>query len=158
MTEREDIGFRGAVHAVERFRRDSNDGTDVDDRARPTLDESRCRGVSQSREGDAVECDHLFHFLDVGIEKRHDSAGTRVVDEHCDTRIFLQLCFHFCEIYRVVEVRHYRGNVASTRVCEARGERFEGRLAAGYENQIVSTLCETVRIYSSDASGSTCYH
>src|SRR4029077_9173095 len=89
----------------------------------------------------------------VGIEKKHDGADTSVVDEHCDARIFLQLCFHFREICLVVEVRHYRGNVASTRVCEARGERFKGRLAAGYENQIVSTLCETVCVDSADASG-----
>src|SRR5258705_2320051 len=134
-----------------------NDGADVDDRARPTLDECRCRGVRQPREGDAVECNYLFHFVDVSIEKRHDGADTSVVDEHCDTRIFLQLCFHFREIYLVVEVRHDRSDVASARAGEARSERFEGRLAAGYENEIVSTLRETVCIDSPDAPRSTRY-
>ena len=157
MTEGEDISFGGAVHTVERLRRNGNDGADVDDRARATLDECRCRGVSQSRESDDVECDDLFHFLDVGTEKRHDGADTSVVDKHCDTRIFLQLCFHFREIYSVVEVRHDGSDVASGRAREARSERFEGRFAAGYKNQIVSALCETVRIDSPDAPGGTRY-
>ncbi len=157
MTEGEDIGFGGAVDTVERLRRYANDGADVDDRARATLDECRCRGVRQPREGDAVECNYLFHFVDVGIEKRHDGADTSVVDEHCDTRIFLQLCFHFREIYLVVEVRHDGGDVASARAREARSERFEGRLAAAYKNEIVSALRETVCIDSPDAPRSTRY-
>jgi hypothetical protein len=41
--------------------------------------------------------------------------------------------------------------VASARSREARSERFEGCLAATYENEIVSTLCETVCIASPDA-------
>jgi hypothetical protein len=40
--------------------------------------------------------------------------------------------------------------VASSRTREARSERFEGRLAAAYENEIVSTLCETVCVDSSN--------
>jgi len=157
MTEGEDIGFGRAVHTVERLRRDADDGADVDDRAGATLDECRCRGISQSREGDAVECNHLFHFLDVGIKQRRDGGGTSVVDEHCDTQIFPQLCFHFREIYLVVEVRHDRSDVASARSREARSERFEGCLAATYENEIVSTLCETVCIASPDAPRGTRY-
>jgi len=49
MTEGEDVGFGGAVHTVERLGRDADDGADVDDRARATFDERRCRGLSQSR-------------------------------------------------------------------------------------------------------------
>jgi len=64
-----------------RLWRDANDGADVDDRARATLDECWCRGVRQSREGDAVECNYPSHFVDVSIEKRHDGADTSVVDE-----------------------------------------------------------------------------
>jgi hypothetical protein len=157
MTEGKDIGLGGAVDTVERLRRDANGGADVDDCARTTLDECRCRGVSQSRESDGIECNHLFHFLDVGIKQRRDRGDTCVVDEHCDTRIFLQLCFHFREIYLVVEVRHDRGDVASACTREARSERFEGRLAAAYENEIVATLCETVCIDSSNAPGATRY-
>src|SRR5258706_7065624 len=95
MSEREDIGFGGAVHTVECFRRDANDGADVDDRARATVDECRCRGVSQSRESDAVECDHLFHFLDVGIEKRHDGADTSVVT----SVVILESSFSFASTF-----------------------------------------------------------
>jgi hypothetical protein len=40
---------------------------------------------------------------------------------------------------------------------EARRERFEGCLAAAYENEIVSTLCETVCIASPDAPRGTRY-
>jgi len=65
--------------------------------------------------------------------------------------------FHFREIYLVVEVRHDRSDVASARAREARSERFEGRLAAGYENEIVSALRETVCIDSPDAPRSTRY-
>ena len=43
MTEGEDIGFGGAAHTIERLRRNANDGANVDDRARATLDESGCR-------------------------------------------------------------------------------------------------------------------
>src|SRR5258708_27237234 len=157
MTEGENIGFGGPVYTVERLRRDANSGADVDDRARTTLDECRCRGVGQSREGDGIECNHLFHFLDVGIKQRCDRGDTCVVDEHCDTRIFLQLCFHSREISLVVEVGDDRGHVASACSREARSERFEGRLAAAYENEIVATLCETVCIDSSDAPGTTGY-
>jgi len=85
-------------------------------------------------------------------------TGTSVVDEHGDTRIFLQPCFHFREIHLVVEVRHDRGDVASALAREARGECFERCLAAGYENQIVSSLCETLYIGSPDSPGGTCYH
>src|SRR5229473_2091842 len=108
-------------------------------------------------EADQRCIDHVFHFLDVTIEKRHNGADTSVVDEHCDTRIFPQLCFRFREIYLVIEVRYDRNDAASARAREARSERFEGRLAAGYENQIVSTLCETVCIDSADAPRSTRY-
>jgi hypothetical protein len=69
----------------------------------------------------------------------------------------LQLCFHFREPRLVVEVRHDRSDVASARAREARSKRFEGPLAARYENEIVSTLCETVRIASPDAPRRACH-
>jgi hypothetical protein len=47
--------------------------------------------------------------------------------------------------------------VAFARVCEARSKRFEGCLAAGYENEIVSTPCETVCLDSPDAPRATRY-
>src|SRR4051812_42857818 len=148
MTKGEDVGFSGAVHTVESLRRDANDGADVDDGARATLYECWCHGVSQSRERDAVECDDLFHLFDVGIQQRRDRAATSVVDEHGDTRIFPQLCFHLREIYLVVEVRHDGRDVPSARARKARSERFEGRLAPAYENEVVSALCKTVSIDS----------
>ena len=39
MTEREDKGLRRAVHAVERFGRDANHRSDIDDRAGATRNE-----------------------------------------------------------------------------------------------------------------------
>jgi len=52
----------------------------------------------ESREGDAVECNYLFHFVDVSIEKRHDGADTSVVDSIVILE-FPSACFHFREIY-----------------------------------------------------------
>ena len=56
--------------------------------------EGGCIPDSQASERGNVESDHVFHFLDVGIEQRRDGSRAGIVDEQADARIVLQLCFH----------------------------------------------------------------
>ncbi len=83
-TEGKDVCFRRPIYAVERLYLDACGGADVDDRACATLDECRSGGVGEAREGDAVECNHLFHFLDVGIKQSRDGSEAGIVDEQGD--------------------------------------------------------------------------
>jgi len=140
------------VHTVHRLYRDASGGADVDDRACATLDEGRSGNVGEASESADVESNHLFHLLDVGFEQRCDGGEAGIVDEHGDARIVLQLCFHPREILLVVDVRYDRRGAASGRAGKRCGERLEWRLAARYQDEIVSPLCETIRIDSSDAA------
>jgi hypothetical protein len=51
----------------------------------------------------------------------------------------------------VIEVRRQRSDRASGLACQAGGERLEPRLVAGHQDEVVATLCETVRIDGADA-------
>src|SRR6266404_3354823 len=136
------------VHAIHRLYRDARGGADVDDRACATLDECRSGGVGEASEGDDVKSNHFFHPLDVGIKHRSDGSEAGIVNEHGDARIVLQLCLDSREIELVIDVRHDRNDVASGGAGKTCRERLEWRLAARYQDEIISPFCETIRIDS----------
>jgi hypothetical protein len=52
----------------------------------------------------------------------------------------------------IIEVRRQRSDrAASGLACQAGGERLEPRLVAAHQDEVVATLCETVRIDGADA-------
>src|SRR4029077_13981109 len=78
----------------------------------------------------------LVPYLSCFFSPRSLSSLSLLVSlQHCDTQIFSQLCFHFREVYLVIEVRQDRGDVASARAREPCSARFEGRLLGASARQ-----------------------
>src|SRR6267143_1671552 len=100
-----------------------------------------------------VKRDDLVHLLDVGTQQRRYGCDAGVVDEHADARIASHRGFDRCEIRLVIEIRWQRSNRASGLTRQTLGERLERCLAAGHEDEVVATLCETVGIDGADAPG-----
>ena len=87
MGEREDEGFRRAVHAVQPLGANGDGRCDVDDRAGAALNEGRRSRIGQAGERSNVERDHLLHLFYVGLQERREGGGSGIVDEHDDARI-----------------------------------------------------------------------
>ena len=104
MGEREDEGFRRAVHAVQPLGANGDGRCDVDDRASAALNEGRRSRIGQAGERSNVERDHLLHLFRVGLQERGKGGGSGIVDEHGDAGIVAQPHFDLGQIIFLAEV------------------------------------------------------
>jgi hypothetical protein len=157
MGEGKDIGFGRAVHTVECLRRDPDNGCNVDYRACATFDESRCRGIGQR-----VSAVMLRSILSSIFSMLASSSGAMEAKPALLTSmVMLGSSFSLVSTFARsgLSLRSATIGVTWSAVALARlaSERFEWRLAARYQNEVVSTLGETVGVHSADASRSARY-
>jgi len=80
LSEVDDICLGAAVGPVEQFRRESNDGSNVDDEAMGALEEARKDRSSKARKSGHVELNHILELFNFGIDKLGGRTEARVVD------------------------------------------------------------------------------
>ncbi len=80
LSEVDHVCLGAAVGPVEQFRRESNDGSNVDDEAMGALEEARKDRSSKARKSGHVELNHILELFNFGIDKLGGRTEARVVD------------------------------------------------------------------------------
>ena len=150
MREREHEGLRGAVDAVQAFRRDRDDRRNIDDRAGAAGDKARDHRIRQPCQRGDVETDHVLHLVDVGSQQRCGGANTSVVDEQGDFGVGLQDVLHAPEVGRGREVGFDRLHLSAGVVDDPARQRSEPLAVPRHKNEVIAALREAIGVDRAD--------
>ena len=151
VAEAQDIGFRGAVDAIEVLDRDGHRRRDVDDGTLAAGHEGGGHCIGQAGQGSDVDVDHRLHRVDVGLQDRGDRADAGIVDQHGDAGIVAEHRFHLGEVRLAGEIRRKRGDLHAGFGAQALGRRLEALRVARHQDQVVAAPRVGVGLDGSDA-------